>query len=154
MTYQQGLSLLFIAVGLVFGFYWLYCSYKSLISKFFWTHTLGKVLQYEIEEENDSEWGFRYHVKVNYEYIVLGVCYQGSRVQFTDEGGYELEYLKKNGLFDLSPGNEIDLYYSTKQPTNSVLLNKIAPGSLLVMTVCFLVAIGAFQYTHDYWGNL
>lgn len=124
------------------------------MAKLFWVRKNGKVLAYDIEEENDTEWGLSYHIEVVYQYTVDGEKYQNDRIQFTDGSGYELAYLKRYGLYDLAKEDDIELWYNPKSPSESVVLNKISPGSLLTTVVCLSLALGTLLYAYPRWDNL
>jgi hypothetical protein len=144
-------GLIFIAVG--FGFAWFGRRYwKLATASKTWPKAPAKVLKSFVQEaENTDQQGnsvTMYHARVQYEFEVDGLRYEGKRIQFAGPPGTG-NIGKAQAIVARYPeGGTVDVYYDPVKPSMCTLdrtTSYVGLGLMIGMGV-FFILVGATMF--------
>ncbi|PLK50803.1 hypothetical protein C0V76_03060 [Uliginosibacterium sp. TH139] len=89
-----------------------------------WPAVQGEILAARIERTDDGsnnpETSVRYHVELEYAYVVDGQRFTGTRIRITKEG-WRSEDEARMQLARYAPGSKLQVHYDPTRPASSVL---------------------------------
>lgn len=129
-------AILFISVGLFLLYHGGRSAFKGVTSSY-WPTVEGRVLSSRVKSEAGKNGGVVYSAEVNYSYAVNGVSSTSGRVRFgsinTGNRIYPTQLVEK-----YPAGSSVTVYYSTSDPSVTVLEPGIQSASVLVLGIGLL----------------
>ncbi len=114
-----------------------------------WGKTKGSIYYSELsKQEMDAGSPVTYKAKVKYLYTINGKEYNSKRIFFGDFVSEGLPYNSKKLLKKYQKGSEVDIYYNTLKPEESVLERGIHFNVYLLFITSFLLIVYAFFFDY------
>jgi len=118
--------LFFVGMGFLTGIY-LYPAWE-LYQSGSWEQT-DAVMDSAKVDENRGDDSTSYTPNVSYHYQVNGTLYHGSLFWFGQKNNVNKRQIVQDALDQFPVGEEFGLYYNPSNPSKSVVLRRLAPGS-------------------------
>ncbi len=127
-------GLLIGGLGLALLYFWAWPSLQEARASDEWTKTVGKINSSKIETERDSDGKKTFHIKIDYEYVVLGKTFTGSRIRISDLS-IKSAAKAKSKLQKYTQGKEVNVYYDPVLPDSCALETGAGWDSYLFVAV-------------------